>query len=152
MFVFIIQFFNTGPLPLLINANMAHSGIPFLDKITFGVHPNFSNKWYNDVGKSIISTMIFNIWWPVMEFFLYFSIRLVFRLWDRGIIHTSWHTKKKSIFHYVMLYSGPQYLLHYKYSFIMNIVFITFMFGAGMPILFPIALCSFTVFYIMERL
>ena len=34
----------------------------------------------------------------------------------------------------------------------MNIVFMTFMFGAGIPILFPIALLSLIVLYIVERL
>lgn len=43
-------------------------------------------------------------------------------------------------------------MIHYKYSAILNITFITFMFGAGMPILFPIALASFVTLYIMERL
>lgn len=50
------------------------------------------------------------------------------------------------------LYAGPVYNIHYKYSYIMNIIFITFMFGAGIPILFPIALVSFIVYYVMERL
>jgi hypothetical protein len=34
----------------------------------------------------------------------------------------------------------------------MNITFIAFTFGAGIPILFPIALASYTVVYFMERL
>jgi hypothetical protein len=33
-----------------------------------------------------------------------------------------------------------------------NIVFITFMYGAGLPILFPIALIALIVLYIMEKL
>ena len=53
---------------------------------------------------------------------------------------------------YVDLYAGPTYGIFYKYSYIMNIIFITFMFGAGIPILFPIALVSFIVCYVMERL
>jgi hypothetical protein len=34
---------------------------------------------------------------------------------------------------------------------IMNIVFITMMFGSGLPILFPIALVSFIVIYMLEK-
>jgi len=52
---------------------------------------------------------------------------------------------------YIDLYSGPEYSLHYKYSFVLNIVYITFMFGAGMPILFPIAFIALTIFYVMEK-
>ena len=31
-------------------------------------------------------------------------------------------------------------------------MFVTFTFGAGLPILFPIALCSLTLLYVCERL
>jgi hypothetical protein len=34
----------------------------------------------------------------------------------------------------------------------MMITFVTFMYGAGMPILFPIALMTFIVSYMLERI
>jgi len=37
------------------------------------------------------------------------------------------------------LYSGPEYIIHYKYSLLLNSAFVTMMYGLGMPILFPIA-------------
>ena len=40
--------------------------------------------------------------------------------------------------------------MHYKYSNIMNIVFLTMMFGSGMPILFPIATASLFVLYTLD--
>lgn len=96
--------------------------------------------------------MIFNIAWPVIEFFLWFSVRLLKRLWDSGLSLNRNATNKKTIVDYVELYCGPDYVIHYKYSFILNIVFITFLFGAGLPILFPIAMVSFIVLFLMERL
>ena len=50
------------------------------------------------------------------------------------------------------LYSGPLFFVHYRLSFIVNIVWITFLFGAGMPILFLIALAGLIFTYISERL
>ena len=41
--------------------------------------------------------------------------------------------------------------MHYKYSSVMNIVFITMMFGAGLPVLFPIAAASLTVLFCLEK-
>ena len=41
--------------------------------------------------------------------------------------------------------------MHYKYSSILTIVYITFMYGFGMPILFPIAMASFLVLYFVEK-
>lgn len=49
------------------------------------------------------------------------------------------------------VYSGPVYYMHYKYSSIMTNTFITFMYGFGMPILFPLACVSFIVLYTVEK-
>ena len=42
--------------------------------------------------------------------------------------------------------------MHYKYSSILTISYITFMYGFGMPILFPIAMLSFLVLYVTEKI
>jgi len=42
--------------------------------------------------------------------------------------------------------------MQFKYSAIMTIVYITFMFGAGMPMLFPLAAAAFFVLYLLETL
>lgn len=41
--------------------------------------------------------------------------------------------------------------MHYKYSSMMNIIFITFMYGAGLPKLFPLAFAAFVVFFALEK-
>lgn len=41
--------------------------------------------------------------------------------------------------------------MHYKYSSMMNITHITMMFGAGIPMLFPIAAAAFFVLYCLEN-
>lgn len=61
------------------------------------------------------------------------------------------NTSKKTIQAYIDLYSGPVYFLHYKYSSILNITFIAMMYGAGMPILFPVAAASLTTLYFLEK-
>ncbi len=103
--------------------------------------------------------MIYNIFWPILEFGIWYLIRFLFRFFDNPFFYLAccnkkykYTTKTKTIPSYLELYCGPVYLIHYKYSFIINIVFITFMFGAGIPILFPIALLSLFVFYVFERL
>ena len=37
--------------------------------------------------------------------------------------------------------------MHYKYSTLLNVVFVTMMYGLGMPILFPIACLSMVILY-----
>jgi len=41
--------------------------------------------------------------------------------------------------------------MHYKYSTLLNTTFITMLYGAGMPILFPISAATFFVFYMIEN-
>lgn len=41
--------------------------------------------------------------------------------------------------------------MHFKYAAIEQIVFVTFMYGFGCPILFPVAAFSFFVLYVCER-
>jgi hypothetical protein len=43
-------------------------------------------------------------------------------------------------------------MMHFRFSTIMNIAFVTLTYGTGMPILYPIALFSFTVLYTVERI
>jgi len=42
--------------------------------------------------------------------------------------------------------------MHFKYSGLMNITFVCFMYGLAIPLLFPICLLGFTVLYTMEKL
>ena len=53
---------------------------------------------------------------------------------------------------YKSLYSGPEYTIHFKYSGILNITFITMMYGAGLPILFPLAALNFFNQWVCERI
>jgi len=41
--------------------------------------------------------------------------------------------------------------MHFKYSAILNIVFVTFMFGLGLPMLFPYALLAIIVLWVSEK-
>ena len=104
------------------------------------------------MGQIITSTMTNIIFWPILEFCVFFSLRFLARFYDRGCSCKNESTKKRSISDYIDLYAGPMYFIHYKYSYILNVVFITFMFGAGIPILFFQALAALIVLYICERL
>jgi hypothetical protein len=42
-------------------------------------------------------------------------------------------------------------MIHYKYAAILNVVLIAFMFGAGLPILFPISAAAMAVLYLVEK-
>jgi hypothetical protein len=53
---------------------------------------------------------------------------------------------------YVDLYSGPEYFIHFKYSGILNVAFVTMLYGLGIPLLFLVAAFTYFVLYSLERL
>ena len=50
------------------------------------------------------------------------------------------------------LYSGPEYLIHFRYSAILVFVGVALVYGTAMPLLYPIALAGFMVLWVNERL
>lgn len=61
-------------------------------------------------------------------------------------------TSKTTIQSYVNLYSGPPHSMNYKYSLVASTVWITFMYGLALPLLFPIAAFTFFNLILMERI
>lgn len=58
---------------------------------------------------------------------------------DTGRTMNHFRTKKTSRVPYKAIYSGTDYVIHFKYSGVLNIVYIAFFYGMGLPLLFPIA-------------
>ena len=149
--VFIVQFFNTAFLLLLVNANLQEQA-GFLGAIFKGKLGDFNTFWFSDIGKTLVGAMLFNVYWPVLEAFVWFGYRLAFRMLDRRFKSCNDEvTHKTTIQQYVEIYSGPVFFIHYKYSSILNITFVTMMYGVGLPVLFPIAALSMAVLYLVEK-
>ena len=53
---------------------------------------------------------------------------------------------------YKEIYSGKIYEIHFKWSDTLNVLYVTLMYGLGMPILFPIAAFSMINNWVAERI
>lgn len=60
-------------------------------------------------------------------------------------------TKTTQIYQYMDLYTNPDYIIHYKYSGLLNVIYVTMLYGLGLPMLFPIAFLSFFIFWATEK-
>jgi len=61
LFVFITQFFNTGMLLTLVNANMIYQKLPLVSSLfDQGNSPDFNSNWFFAVGKVLVQTMRLN--------------------------------------------------------------------------------------------
>lgn len=148
--IFVVQFFNTAILLILTNANTSDAGLGFLP--FKGMYSDLTFEWYNDIGSSFIMTMLVGALLPIIEFASGYGQKVVFKFLDRGCKCKGEDTKKKTIQSYINLYAGPEYAMHVKYSAMMNMLFVCFMYGLAIPLLFFISLFAFTMLYGMEKL
>ena len=79
---FIVQYFNSAFLLLMVNANMSEQPLTFW--LTTGAMPDFNSAWFRSVGDIIVAAMVFNIYYPIIEILGYAGLRFLFRLLDRG--------------------------------------------------------------------
>ena len=93
--------------------------------------------------------MLINSIYPYIDFCISIGMKLAFRAKDSCCWRRD--TKCLTIQQYVNLYAGPQHLMHFKYAAILNTVWVTFMFGLALPMLFPIAAFTFFNYYFCER-
>lgn len=109
-------------------------------------------EWYADIGAKITQTMLINSIMPYVTLTTSFLIPMVKRRLDNKFTGNPYKSKKTSMAQFKDLYSGAEYAIHFKYSGILNIVYITLMYGLGMPILFALAAFNFFNQYICERI
>lgn len=160
--VFIAQFFNTGILLLLMNANMTEHSPYFITRwIKSGKFSDYSPLWYSEIGGKIVKAMKLNAYMPFLSLLATHREPKKARKADQKDVKVhkettpggiDYRTKKTSLAGYKQLYSGGDYFLDFKYSNVLNIVFVTMLYGLGLPILFPIAVGNFINQYICERI
>jgi hypothetical protein len=153
--VFLSLFFNTGILLILVNANFSEVSLGIgLTNGFKGPYPDYTVDWYNSVGGVLVSTMLLNAFMPPLYEFQAVATAWFFQKMDQGWkrgAEAKYETKQKQIYSYLDLYTGPDYIVHYKFSTILNIIYVTMLYGLGMPVLFPIAIISFFIFWATER-
>jgi len=119
-----------------------------------GMYSDLNAYWHDDIGQLIVNTMHFNAYYPIIEFVIFGLFRWLARALDQKnfFVNRPDTTRLKTIQAYVEMYSGPEFLFHWKYAYILNVAAVTFIFGPILPVLFPIALMSFVVLLVVERL
>lgn len=152
--IFYMNLLNYGLVYMLAPWDSRESKLPGVEKIFGGMYTDFNAYWFNDVGDLIVGTMVFNMYYPILEFVMYWAIRWLYRAIDQRSCCTNneKRSRAKTMQGFEATYSGPEFQIHWKYAYILNVVYVTCFFGPGLPILFPIGLCSLIVLYVVERL
>ena len=130
--VLIVSFFNYGILYIIAPWSFAEQGAKDGDFFS-GIYTDFSSQWFLDIGTLIATTHILNIVAPLLEYLLFWFFRHLRRMYDQRSCCpcNRRKTNAKTIHEFEKIYSGPEFAAHYRLAFIVNIILITFLFGAG---------------------
>lgn len=133
--------------------------------LNVGVYFDFSAPWFSDIGFQIFRVMILFAFLPLIGFsFMALTTFVRKRIDKRGIcfccckccckLCSPKHkpTRQTTIFGFKALHSGNEFEIHYKYAHMLTITWVTFLYGPGMPILFPIAFVGMCVLYVTDRI
>lgn len=134
----------------MVNANATEHSPGFITKYFNGKFYDYSIDWYQQVGSKIVQTMFIQaVIIPWVGLATSAIVPKIKRKLDGG---DPYKTKKTSMAVFKALYSGGDYVIHFKYSGILNITYVTMLYGIGMPALFPIAAINYFNQYVAERI
>lgn len=150
--VFIALFLNTGLLLTLANANLTEHPPHFITNIFTGPFYDYEPEWYAQVGFLILKTMIINALLPFSGLALGWGPPFIHRKMDMKWGNDRYVTKKTSMMAYKKIWSGGEYIMHIKNAGLLLVVFVTCMYGVGMPLLFPVAAVNFFIQWTVERI
>lgn len=148
-----VYFLNYGLMYVICPS--IYAKVSFGLKNVYGVFPDLNAFWFNDIGYMVSSSMIIEAIFPVIEFFFFWLLKWVKLVIDQRRLccpNNPYRTNQKTIAGFEELYSGPEFEIHYKYAYIIDVVFLTCLFGPSMPIFFPIAFFAIFLQYTVERL
>jgi hypothetical protein len=80
--IFLSSFFNSAISLLLASWSGREIGIPGLNRFFEGVYSDFNSDWFPDVGFVVIYNCLYNMVWPIIEFFVFYGLRHLWRCLD----------------------------------------------------------------------
>lgn len=146
------QFFNTSILILLVNANLGEHQPKILTQFIHGSFSDYVPAWYSEVGTKILQTMMINSIVPYASLASTFFVPFIKQKFDQRFTGDKYVSRQKTMVAYKEIYSGTVYLIHFRYADLLNTLYVTMMYGVGIPLLFPLS--AFTMFntWLVERL
>lgn len=159
--MYIILFFNTAIVMVFVGANL-ENWLPFKFSIfeqfvSGGKFKDFTGEWYIVVGGQIILNSGGDFISPQVTYFFNGIFFKIFMCLDqrkcrnkKRYPNTS-ETRCRTISEYYEYYSGPDYVIENNQAALLNFILTCFLFGAGLPMLFPIALICLLILYYYEK-
>ena len=144
-----ISFVNIGLVVLLVNMNFGYDfEIPLLQ----GRYDEFSVEWYRLVGSAICVQMALMIFTQHGANSGFQILGCCKRCSNRGCRLSAKHTNSLSQEDYEDVNVGSDPCMDYKYASMLTVVFVTMLYGSGIPILYLISAVFFFATYWVDKI
>ena len=104
-----------------------------------GHYYDYNPNWFYEVGNKLTQAMIIQTIIPIFVLMFQIFRNYLTKLYDSRFTMDPFVTRQTEMTKYKEIYSGQKYEIYTKYVALLNIYFLTMMYGIGMPILFPLA-------------
>ena len=145
--VFLAMFTNTALVVLAVNANFSSLWfivyLPFNQYIFNSQFSDFTRDWYVQVGSTITITMLISVFSPHVLNFLVF--------YPRGGCKRCCVKKYKTQREINSAFQGPEFDIATRYSQVLNVVFSSFLYSGGIPLLNATCCCTMFVLYWTDK-
>lgn len=146
--LFLAQFFNSALILVVVDMYLpwlkkAIKGTMLSGMLFEGELDDLTPKWYQEVGYALVVSMIAT---PMVQRCQTF-VRYYRFTWNRSGAKTKALTQRQLN----EAYEGAEFVLSTRYGEILNIIFVTLTFSAGLPILVPLAALSFAQHYLIDK-
>jgi hypothetical protein len=107
-----------------------------------GLFADISNRWYTIVGASILTTVLINLFLPLVPLSITLLNRLLLPLTSRFV-------KTQNLMN--ELYLGQDFTLSARYGSFLATLYICYMYSAGMPIMLLVGSAYFGLSFIIDK-
>lgn len=111
----------------------------------------FTVEWYADIGFTISLICLMFLVTPHLSNIGTAFIVLAFRFMDRGNSWDARRTQKLKQEEYETINHGPEFLFEYRYSNLLKVLAVVFLYSYGIPILYFLAAIYFILTYWVDK-
>lgn len=77
--IFYASFFYTGLMAFFSTLSFREMS---METDGSGIYTDFNSYWFTDIGYLMVYNMVFNAFWPLMEFGMWYALRHIYRMCD----------------------------------------------------------------------
>ena len=114
-------------------------------------YDSFSREWYEKVGVTIAITLITMSLSSPLSNLAFGLLGAMGRCWDRGCTLNSKRTKTLTQGEYEDKNTGAEFMWEFRYSSLLVVLAVAFLYSGGMPVMYPTAAGYFFLTYWMDK-